>query len=268
MIVIDSGSPRWLRELARFLPLKNLLFVHGNILDLISYPVRQSGSDKVYWTESDLPRFFDRFLTGMKYEVVGIFDPVDGLTFSTPEMEDAFHRIRSGRADGLSSAARAPQPAGIRKAETLPRAGRRNIDLDQAVEGIRIVLRNNMVPCAFVFDLASRLATSPTHLTRDERAVFTRLLKASLESSDVFRDRAQWKNVIILICDKLNDLPPFLYLNNPRARSILIERPDTIDRSRFIRRTYHAFYRENPGTGEPSAEFVSLFAALTEGLTH
>ncbi|OEU66979.1 MAG: hypothetical protein BBJ57_05165 [Desulfobacterales bacterium PC51MH44] len=268
MISIDSDSPRWLRELARFLPLKNLLFIHGNILDLISYPVKRSESDEVYWTESDLPRFFERFLTSLEYEVVGFFDPVDGLTFPSASMEKLFKQIQSGKVENRQAEQQEVQSKGREKRKILPRLGGRNVDPNQALDKVRVALRNNMVPCAFVFNLASRLVTSPTHLTRDESSLFTKALKASMESSDVFKEESQWNNVLIFICDKLNDLPPFLYLNNPKSRSIFIEKPDTIDRSRFIKRTYHAFHREKTEIKKPSTEFVSLFAALTEGLAN
>ena len=41
MIVIDQETPRWIRELERFIHVKSLLLVHGNILDLVSFPVSE-----------------------------------------------------------------------------------------------------------------------------------------------------------------------------------------------------------------------------------
>lgn len=281
MIVVDSTSPRWLRELDRFIALKNLILVHGNILDQISYPVR--GEEETYWTESDITLFFDRYLTGLCYEVVGFFDPVDGLRFPSPEIEKIFQQISAGKIQKAqasiqqrevqTSAERDSQSPHSENPETKlsqitpPRRGA-NADSGPTLDRIRICLANTSVPCAFVFNFASRLSTSPSRLSREELVLFTRLVKASLESETVMKDDRQWNNTLILICDKLNDLPPFLYLNNPRAKAISIDRPDTTDRERFINRTYQAFHGADQTLVEPPREFASQFAALTEGFTN
>ena len=284
MIVVNEDSPRWLRELSRFLPLKSLLFVHGNILDLVSFPVVHEGAE-VFWTEDDLLNFFQRFLKGAGYRVVGYVDAVDGLSFPDKEMEGVFKDLSKGKAveapkdrgtPGVSYSA-APvdrgyvpggPPAQAPPPPPPPAPARaRPADFNQIIQDIRQVVSNPEVPCAFVFNLASRLVTSPGHVSREERVLLTKVLKASLESADVIlQDGTHFKNVLILVCDKINDLPPFLFVNNPRARSITIDKPDTTDRSRFLARTYPAFH--GAAGGEPSKDLTARFAALTEGLTN
>jgi len=294
--MIDTGQecPAWIREFSRFLPLKKLLFVYGNILDLISYPIKRPGSETVYWTENDLPDFFERYLLGLRYEIIGFFDPIEGLSFSSPQMESNYNKISKGKNVEVSPPASKEDKSDTRSLTTdqgqttsgstgssqLPGANepfqqegsqrqhRGSSNHNQILEEIMKVSMNKTVPCAFIFNLASRLVTSPTHLAKDERELFTRILKASLKAAEVTRGESHWNNVIILICDKLNDLPSFLFLGNPRARSIHIPRPDTIDRTRFIRRTYSAFYGVDPGEKEPPPQLGSYFAALSEGLTH
>lgn len=297
MIATGSECPRWIRELVRFLPLKNLLFVYGNILDLVSYPIQRSGSDEIYWTESDLPGFFERFLSGLQYEIIGFCDPIDGLTFptSTPEMENVYKRLQTGRPISVSASEErnsqperaysspniqtSPRTAPIDRSKMtetrLPAQSEAALsrkggtpDLNHSIDGISVALMNKTVPCAFVLNFASRLVGSPTNLGKPERDLMMKILKASLLSKEVIHENSRWNNVLILICDKLNDLPTFLYLNNPHARSIHIERPDTTDRIRFMRRTYRAFYGMETDPAEPRTELVSLFAALTEGMTH
>ena len=275
MIAVKDDCPGWIREFSRFLPLKNILFVYGNILDLISYPVKRPDSEEVYWTESDLPGFFERFLSGIQYEVMGFFDPVDGLKFSTPQMEDVYKRLQKGKpVDAPAPADSNPRQNKTankeqERQETVPdRKWGAPPDPNHIMDGIRNSVMNRTTPCAFVFNLASRLVTSPSHIQKTEREMFTRILKASLSASEVIRGDVRWNNVLILVCDKLNDMPAFLYLNNTRARSIHIPKPDTIDRVRFIKRAYRAFYGTEQGQTEPPSEFASLFAALTEGLTN
>ena len=97
--------------------------------------------------------------------------------------------------------------------------------------------------------------------------MFTQLLKASQESDEVvIKDRGQWNNVVILVCDKMNDMPVFLYLNNPRARSISLDRPDAQERKRFIESNYRAFHSA-AGEAVP-AQLAAQFSALTEGFCY
>lgn len=271
MIDLGAECPAWIREFSRFLPLKKLLFVYGNILDIISYPVRpRGGPSEPYWSENDLPGFFERCLLGRDYEIVAFFDPVDGLTFSNIMMEKAFNKIRSGKTPDSASGLPAPAPAPPAPAGSLQtvRPGKGDNNLNRVLDDIIPVLMNKTTSCAFVFNLASRLVTSPTHLSKEEREIFTKFLKASLKAGETIQDGVMRNNVIILICDKLNDLPSFLYINNPRARSIIVPRPDTLDRTRFIQRTYRAFFSDDPQPDPPTGDFPAFFAALTEGLTN
>ncbi|MEW5725989.1 MAG: hypothetical protein AB1896_22970, partial [Thermodesulfobacteriota bacterium] len=219
MILVDDESPRWLRELNRFLPLKSLLFVEGNVMDLVSFPVRREGSAEVYWTDDYLSGFLLRYLTSAGYKVVGFLDPVDGLSFPDADMEARYNELSRGasRESGLTVAPDGPTPPPPSKTPgpPPPAGGARTMDLGAVLDGLRAAVANTQVPAAFVFNLASRLITSPGNVSPAERTLFTKVLKASLESADVFApDGRLFKNVLLLVCDKLNDLPPFLYVNN------------------------------------------------------
>ena len=277
MIVVTEDSPRWLRELAKFANLKSLLFVYGNVHDLVSFPIQTDAGEDVRWTDSDLCGFFRRFLAGLNYEIIGWVDPVEDLSFSTPEMGDLFHRVETGKPvktgddSKQQSAADADQDA-----KSLPRSekgglfGRRSVeppDLDKTIYRITQVLQNTQAPSAFVFNMASRLTSSPDRLLPAERILFTRVLKASLTSSEVIRDNARWKNLLILICDKLNDLPTFLYINNPRSQSIQIDLPDKDERSRFISR-YHRHFFDAPSGKPLGPTVVEDFVDFSEGFSN
>ncbi|NIA12524.1 MAG: AAA domain-containing protein [Nitrospiraceae bacterium] len=268
MIVLGEQSPRWLREMARFVQIKNLLFVYGNVHDLVSFPIQTDG--EVRWTESDLPVFFRRFLDGLGYEVVGWADPVEDLSFATSEMEQVFEGVERSHGDPAETddegaTRKAPPAKRWRDRLRLPQLG--PVDWNRTIARIASGLQNTRVPCAFVIDLASRLASSPDRLTRDERTLLTKVLKASLASREVVREDGRWNNLLILVCDKLNDLPTFLYLNNPRARSIHLELPDRDERARFIRR-YHPHFHGGAEMGEAPEATVREFVDFTEGLTN
>jgi len=282
-VITDTiQCPAWIRELVRFTPLKNILFIYGNIYDRVSYPVSETANGNLDWTESDLYTFFNRFLTTRGYEVIGFFDSVDGLTFCDPKMADIYKRLEKGKPidNAGQSEGQDPKNSIFSSRSTLERDvsqeddnitpdQKGNTDSVQVINGIRKAMANTTIPCAFVFNLASRLVTYPSNLTENENNFFTRMLKASLFAKVVVRPTNTLNNVIILICEKLNDLPAFLYFSNPRARSIHLPKPDTNDRTRFIERSYRAFYKK-PGDQEtePTPEIIGLFSALTEGLTY
>jgi len=277
MIVIGEDSPRWLRELARYVTIKNFLFLYGNVHDLVSFPIQVDGPEQVRWTESDLQNFFKRFLIGLNYEVVGWIDPVDDLLFASPEMEELFHRLETGRDVRMPDApGKEPEGEGPKTPTSLPRGAsplppRRPggpVDLDRTILRVMKGLENTQVPCAFVLNYASRLVSGPEHITPNERALLTKLLKASEVSREVVRPDGRWNNLLILVCDKLNDLPTFLYLNNPRSRSIHLEPPDREERGRFVKRYIRHFSGGDTFTAEPPANLVDEFVDLTEGLSN
>ncbi|MCG8609450.1 MAG: AAA family ATPase, partial [Pseudomonadales bacterium] len=262
MIDVNDTTPRWIRELDRFVRLKSMVFLHGRVLDLVSYPVKTADGQRTYWTESNLGQFLQRYLMGLNYEIVSVFDPVDGLSFAQDDMASRFKSlVKEGQTSGSRPAL--TRPAGP--------SDNRN-DLDASIRDIAQAALNRETPCAFIFDFASRLAVSPDRLGRSEVNVFTRLLKASLQATEVIREGERWNNLIILICDQPNDLPAFLYLNNPRSRSIVIDAPDSVDRKRFFLANYNHFYRpvddSNIPLASPSKDLVGLFTALTEGFSY
>ncbi|CAK0777057.1 hypothetical protein CCP4SC76_6280005 [Gammaproteobacteria bacterium] len=165
--------PRFIRELDRFVPLHSLLFLHGNVLDWVAYPVR-GAEGRIHWTEGDLPGFLRRYLLGLGYEIVGELDPLEGLTFAAEPMQKRFERILQGQppepiaTEAGRSPPSAPPPPGPPP------------DLDPLVRDLARVLANREVPAAFVLPFASRLTSAPDRLSRAEQTLFTRLLKASL----------------------------------------------------------------------------------------
>lgn len=241
MIVTDDPAPRWIRELARFLPLKNVLFLYGNVLDMVSFP-KEGDVGKVVWVEGfTLSLFLRRFLQDAGYEIAGAFDPVEGLEFVNDEMKKLYDRVRLGKATvreleagATESRPTATEPAKGESPTSVPARTEALADAKAAVIGMAAALRNTKVPCAFVLTHASRLIRSPGYPSEAESELFTRLFHATLRAARVTKEHREWRNLVIVVCDKLNDLPPYLFLNHPGARSICIDKPDASERSRWF----------------------------------
>ncbi len=262
MLAITPEAPRWLRDLERFIHLKSLLILQGNVLDLIAYPI-QEGNGAIYWTESDLSGFWARFLQGLGYGLCAWLDPVDGLSFSQPHHE-ALYADLLGEGN-LPASQPTPGTPRWQLAGRQLRNRQGEIDLPVLFEQWAKVSANRRIPCALVADFSSHWLGNPGNLGAAERSLFLRVLKANLASREVLAPEARWQNSLILICDRVNDLPPFLYLNNPRSRILTLDKPDTVARRRFGQTHYPAFAQAD---GTPSSDWLAEFAVRTEGLAH
>jgi len=270
MIVTDDRiTPRWIRELDRFRHIKNLIFLHGNVLDLVTYPVDRDG--EVAWTEGDrIEGFLQRFLTERGYPVVGLLDPLSGLTLvgsdndrgesassnDATREQDGWSRDTADRNDRRGAGRSATQDGDRRFAS--------------AVEDLATAMANRERPCAYVVHPASRMLSRPGTPSPTEHRILARLLQASLQGVEGYGPNGKLNNLIVLVCDKLNDFPPFLYVANPRARAILVDKPDRAIRERFFRSNYALFHRAI-GVSTPPADLDDLaasFGFLTDGLAN
>lgn len=262
--------PRWIREVNRFIKVKNLLLLYGNIYDRTAFPLTDTETGEITWASCNIRNFFLRWFDDLGYEIVGTIDPLEALNFPKEEMAASFRRISApDQADAAGPDACRESSGGMVRTSGDPME--RHLE---AFAGISQALNNREIPCAFVVNLASRYLCSPDQIQPLEKDFFTGILKASLRGDEVIRHRnhQRWNNVMVLICDKINDLPTFLYLNNPRARSIHIETPDREERRRFITQYSRSFFSPETQTTTTCQSLpdrvIDEFTALTEGLTY
>ena len=224
-----------------------------------------------------------RYLIDLQYEVVGWVDPVEELSFASPEMEALFHRIERGQAIDDTTAEKQDTAAPDPNQPKQPSAAKRTLDKAKdvlhlkkpaatdwhaTIDRIARGLNNTQAPCAFIVNLASRIVASPDRPGKDELLAMTRLFKAALLSREVVRADKRWNNLIILVCEKMNDLPTFLFVNNPRSRTIQIELPDRDERGRFINRYFPYFFGARGAESTPPVSVVEDFVDMTENLTN
>ena len=70
-------------------------------------------------------------------------------------------------------------------------------------------------------DFASRYITSPDNMEQSEVDSFTMLMQASLEGKDVKTEKGVLKNLVVLIVNKVNDIPAWFYLENRMLKLLL-----------------------------------------------
>jgi len=239
MKVLD-GVPGWLHELNRFLRLRSLFVLHGNIYDQYLYPHPEGG----FRTAPSLRVLLHLFLQDVGYSSAVAYDVIDGFE---PLIGENAELLSTARGSALSRARSAMRPA---------------------LEAMRAALVNHTQPVAVVFDFASRLTPRPTELTTEESQTFLHLLKGVGESH-VFHDQEGFRNILIFICDKQNDLPPWLFLDNPHTKALAIPRPDRQERGYFFTSQRHRFYHGPDGAAaDPDPRIETRFIDLTEGMTY
>jgi len=245
-------KPRWMRDLERLTNYKTQIYLYGNIKDTVLYPL---GKEQSEWTLGPLRESLFELLRRQigPYEIIAAYNSVDGIQFADARddnnmvkyFDEAVAEVE--KSQGPPPKSRVPQP-------TKPCD-----PVEHAMQLIRLALLNRQKPAAFIIEHASQLITSPVALQSAERLNFLRMLRSSQESQIVAVGEASQRravqNLLILLCDKLADLPPWLYLDNPFSGGIQIEAPVSTERRHF----FDLFLRSK-------AEIPEL-VDLTEGMT-
>jgi DNA polymerase III delta prime subunit len=255
--------PRWLRELERLTAYKTQIILSGNMKDMVLFPV---GSEQNEWKLGTLrDALFETFRTVVRgYSIVAAYNLIDGMVFADAnekgEMTGLFDKILGG-ADtsprGQSPGGRAPQPI------------HPDDPFDHALQSMRTCLFNHEHSCVFIIEYGSQLVHGPTNLQLAERISFLRLIKSAAESQAVIVQEdsgaRRVQNLLVLVCDKLTDLPTWLYLNNPFVGSVEIETPKSHERRHF--------FDSGSSPGQSSEEDMMAYldknelVDLTEGMT-
>ena len=247
-----DATPRWMRELERLASYKTQLYLYGNIKDTVLYPL---GADRAQWTLGPLREaLFELFRHQLGgYEIIASYNMVDGMFFADSRdantMSKQFDEIVSEveKEAPQTAKGRTPQP-------TKPRD-----PVEHALQLMRAAMMNRQHPCVFIIEHASQLISSPVNLLPNERVNFLRLLKSSQESQTIAVGEAEQRravqNLLVLLCDKLADLPPWLYLDNPFTGNIQIDPPHLAERRHF----FDLFLRTNAD--------MSDLTDLTDGMT-
>ena len=244
----DPVTPRWIRDVLRFLPIRAQFLLSGNIRDRYLFPVGGGRHLPLalgpYLVEALRLRGYESFL---------IFNPAEGFTAAAPR----------GTAD-----AEARAPFESRHGLKFDENGRCRCSLDRAMEILTGVLGDREHLVAVLSDFASRLTVRVDALSEREHEFFTRALilghaAAPHVSAQV---REAHFNPLFWICDRENDLPSWLAVDNPRLRSCVIPKPDHVHRRALIQGLAGSLpgFKESPP--ESRAEGEDLFVDQTEGM--
>lgn len=241
---MNNYIPKWHKELELFTKVKPLIILEGNVLDSYQYP--KDGSIV------RLAQYLNYFFKDSGYQNVIFYDSLRGF----------YNTFEVGTIENFGKLVKADVDSGFIKGK-FSGTGR------TAPNIIRDALTQNKSSTAIVMDFASRYIITPEHMEQPAVDSFTVLLQASLETL---------KNLLVLVVNKVNDLPAWFYLQNPNVKIITLGFPSKEERenyvkgeknfpsffSRAIRDSELGYYIEHP---MELAKLQDRFVALTDGFS-
>jgi hypothetical protein len=258
MSTAELPTPRWVTELRRGLGIKTLFILSGNIYD--RYPYRAPGATRTAWLPLRPTPLFRSFLYhslhDWGYRVVGFYDIVDDLKFpGGPEEEKLFESLVPDRPER-----RREGPSDPSTVLDVVRPALANTQTDGKLGPAK-------APCAFVLDYASLLSSRPDSLLEAERPLFLKIAKAAEEAVVVPTETRTVNNALILITEKANDLPPWLYLHNPRVSVLEAEPPSDEERREYLEANVRNLQVE-ACSPEERGRILTQLTDLSQGLTN
>lgn len=248
---------KWHKEMGIFCRIKPLIIVEGNVLDVYQYPEEGSISKGSILR---LPEYLHYYFTDLGYKTIVFFDSMQGFYNNCEDGHiESFAQITKSRVEGQT----------VRSEFK----GKSN----SATSLVRAAVSQNKEPVAIVMNLASRYITSPDNIDQSEVDSFTNLLLASMEGKDVRTDNGTLKNIVVMIVNKVNDVPAWFYLDNPNVKTINIGTPSKEEREMLVKgenfETFFAsdvFDEDYPYFEEHPDELDKIqdkFVGLTDGFS-
>lgn len=231
--------PKWQTDLSIYKSFKTTFIIDGNINDMQVYINKSGESYQLYSTG----QFLYNFLVDAGYDAVAFYNRVDGF----------YNKYNSEHIKKLKEFIKGEE-----------------IELDCATKTIRQILDNVNYPSAVVVDLASMLTSEPDRLTDDEINYMSRLFLSSTSCKEG-QSSATGKllnNLLILIVNKVNDVPTWFYINNPYVRTIHVTKPDKDIRKAFAMQNISAFYDYTELQDSEIDKRIEEFSNLTEDFTN
>ena len=255
---MDELISKWHRELELFSGIKPLLILEGNVLDQYRYPV--SGSprqDEIIPLSLYLHTYFqDEGYDGIVFysNLVGFVNPYQ------PAMLERYAAL-----------------TGTKVQQGAIQAEFKGNDANTAPNMIRRAMGQRNCSTVTVLEMASHYITTPERMDQQDVNSFNILLQSALSSAWVRTPNGKKQNLLILLVNKLNDLPAWFYLNNPVCKILELDAPSREERKRMLEGDHLAgffsstvyrrdmpYYREHPDELERIRE---RFTGLTEGLS-
>ena len=237
---------KWHQELDQFLDIKSTFIVEGNIYDLQSYPARKEDGS-YQWNMMTLDNYLFRYLKDNGYDNVVFYNHIDGFynEFEPDQVRRFLELSNGGR---------------LRNGESNFR-----VDISTAADMVRTANQNREQLNAVIMMMASRYVLSADSISENERDFYTKIMMAGLKKTQIQVDGVFKNNLIFVVCEKVNDIPVWLYLDNPLVKTLTVSEPDKQTRKQFIDSQIKFFTGDSEYDENELKKQKELFVELTDG---
>ena len=200
--------PKWQKDLDIYNNIKSTFIIEGNIHDLQAYV----NVEKQLCHFCSLNDYLFRYLTDKGYDIILFYNKIEGFY-------NHFSKKHVSKID-----------------EIISREIKNKGDLLETSRVLKELLENGHYSVCIIFDLANTLTSSVEILNENEMSFFTSLLLLSKKRYQAFSSKSGelLTNHIFLICDKSNDIPTWIYNNNPYIAIMHITQSSKEYRKNFI----------------------------------
>ena len=193
---MEQFISKWHRELELFSGIKPMLILEGNVLDQYRYPVAGSlRQDEIV----PLSRYLFTYFRDEGYDQVIFYSNLVG--FVSPYDPGMLTRFAAMTGTQINRGAIQAEFKGN--------------DVNTAPNVIRRAMGQHQSATVKVLEMASHYITTPERMDQQDVNSFNILLQSALSSAWVKTPNGRKQNLLILLVNKLNDLPAWFYLNNP-----------------------------------------------------
>lgn len=234
-------NPRWREEIDTYRSIKSAFVIEGNISDLQMYV-----SDEYGLMLTNLDEYMYNFLLGERYQNIVFYNRVDGF----------YNKIDPQQAAEFSR---------LSKLES----GREGVSIAAACKAVREAVKQTDESVSVVLNMASLLTAGPDRMDASEIENFATLLLATQEALRAPSRDGNWiNNIIFFIVEKANDLPAWIYLNNPFVKVVTINKPEREMRLELIRAHRFEFRDIEKLSADELEKMENRLVGITEGFTY
>ena len=246
---------KWHKELEIFRKIKSCLILEGNILDKYILPLENSDLAGV---PISLPEYLHYYFKDCGYDNIAFYDSIKGF----------YNDIESGYIEKFAALVQGELSDKRIKADFATKVG-------AAATFVERALTQGNSPTVVVMDFASRYITDPANMHQPEVDGFTMMLQSTLVATEALSDKGPLTNIVIMLVNKINDVPAWFYLNNPNVKPIVLPTPTKEERAQMVegdnfRRFFDPTVYNNEINDFTVADLDKIqkrFVGLTEGFT-
>lgn len=181
--------PKWQKDLNIYNNIKSTFILEGNIHDLQAFV----NVEKQFCNFYSLNEYIYRYLNDQGYDIIIFYNKIEGFhNYFSKHHVEKINEIITKKINDES-------------------------DIIEVANVLKELIQNNEYTICIIFDLANTLTSSVDNLSENEMDFFSSILLVSKKRKQLFsrKNGDLLTNHIFLICDKSNDIPAWVYNNNP-----------------------------------------------------